>query len=539
MTVDDIQKKINNLYKTSGYMARYGSDVWISAVLCFIFAFLTLYFHYTNMLQVVRSNWDTEHCDPLYIPFAGMINKTGKMSGLEYTASNFSGCINSFLKYVVDVAIQPFQYAIIVIQETVQELIDSVDSFRGAVMELRTYFADTFKKIYGGLSNLTLAIISFVIKIKDSFGKINGILTSSLYMLFGSYMAMQSLFLIILDLIILILIIIAGIIVIYITLAIIYLPIPFVGQGMSAVQVGLALGGALIMISILIPVLLIEHSMLKIMKMSTPPPPKVPGCFSKNTPIEMYDGTFKKIKNIQLSDKLKNGSTVTACILFDASEQHMYKLHQVLVTGEHRVYHPEKKWIKVKDHPDSVHMPLFNEPFVFCLNTDNKMFTIRETVFSDWDDIDENVLEDLRKNCVSAGYLPENFTYADIHTHLDSGFHRETQLTLHNGKSISIVDVEVNDILITGEKVLGVIVIYAHDMDVYKYSFADGKFIYGSQNIHINDPNLGVLNGFQLTKEICEREMCLFHLLTDSKFFIANNIRVNDYNSGIDRYLRE
>jgi hypothetical protein len=29
----------------------------------------------------------------------------------------------------------------------------------------------------------------------------------------------------------------------------------------------------------------------------------------------------------------------------------------------------------------------------------------------------------------------------------------------------------------------------------------------------------------------------LYHLLTDTKFFIANTINVNDYNYGIDAYL--
>ena len=343
-------------------------------------------------------------------------------------------------------------------------------------------------------------------------------------------MALQSLFLIIIDLILLILIIIAA----SCLAAFIATLIPLIG--MAAVPFWQAI--VLVMVAIIIPVVMFEMAMLNIMELSTPPPPSIPGCFSKNSPIEMYDGSLQKIKNIQLGDKLKNGSTVTACILFDATEQHIYKLHQVFVTGEHRVFHPEKKWIKVKEHPDSVYMPLFNEPYVYCLNTDKKIFTIGDTVFSDWDDIDDNVLADLQKNCVSFGYLPEHFTFADIHTHLDSGFHRDTQLTLHNGKTVPIVDIQVNDILITGEKVLGLIIISTHDMDVYMYSFADGKYICGTQNIHIDDPNLGVLNGFQIVKEKCESEMCMFHLLTDSKFFVANNIRVNDYNSGIDKYLR-
>lgn len=538
MSAIDIQKKIEKLYQNSGYMDRYGSDMWTSAIICFIFIFLTFYYHYMNVLKVVKANWETERCNPAYIGFAGIINKPDNMTGLEYTAGNFSDCINSFLKYVVEIAVQPFQYAILVLQDAAEELIASVNSYRSVLKSFRGYVSTLINKIYAGLTNFMVSFIEVVVKTKDSLGKINGILTTSLYTLFGGYMAMQSLFLIIIDMIIMILIIVAMLIVVFIATAICLYCIPFFGAALASPSVISAITTSVIMLAILIPCIMFEMSMLRIMDMSTPPPPGIPGCFTQNTLMEMADGSSQKIKDIQLGDKLKNGSSVTAIILFDATEQNIYKLHEVFVTGEHRVFHPEKKWIKVKDHPDSVYMPLFHEPYVYCLNTDNKMFTIGETIFSDWDDIDENVLADLRENCVSVGYLPENFTFADIHTHLDSGFHRETQLTLHNGKTVPIVDIEVNDILITGEKVLGLIIISAYDMDVYKYSFADGKYIYGSQNIHINDPNLGILNGFKLVKERCEGEMCLFHLLTDSKFFTANNIRVNDYNSGIDRYLR-
>ena len=535
---DEIQKKINKLYQNSGYMVRYGADMWISAILCIVFTVLTVYFYYTNILQVVKSNWEVERCNPIFIPFAGLINKSGtSKSSAEYTISNFTSCMNSFLMYIVEVAIAPIQYAIIFLQESIQEILDSIDSFRGTFSSLRGTVANIIKQIYTGISNLIISMIEFVVKMKDSLAKISGILTTTVFSLFGSYMAMQSLFLIIIDLIILILIIISVIIIVYIAVAIALFVVPVVGPGLASAPTAYAVLGVSIMVAILVPVVMMKRSMMRIMRMSTPPTPSVPGCFAKNTLIEMYDGTVQEIKYINLGDKLKNESIVTACILFDASEQNIYKLHEVFVTGEHRVFHPEKKWIKVKDHPDSLYIPLFNEPVVYCLNTDKKMFTIGDTIFSDWDDIDENVLADLQKNCVSVGYLPDKFTFADIHTHLDSGFHRDTEITLHNGKIVKIVDIKVNDILITGEKVLGLIIISAYDMDVYTYSFAGGKSLCGTENIHINDPILGVMNGFQMDKVRCEGEMCLFHLLTDSKFFIANNIRVNDYNSGIDRYL--
>ena len=39
---ESISKKINKLYSTSGYMAKYGSDVCASVIICFIFLLLTL-----------------------------------------------------------------------------------------------------------------------------------------------------------------------------------------------------------------------------------------------------------------------------------------------------------------------------------------------------------------------------------------------------------------------------------------------------------------------------------------------------------------
>ena len=70
----------------------------------------------------------------------------------------------------------------------------------------------------------------------------------------------------------------------------------------------------------------------------------------------------------------------------------------------------------MKEHPDRRPLPNYSEPFVYCLGTDTKTFTIdnsfgEKQVFSDWDDIDETVIEKLTENCVTKGYIPPHFTY--------------------------------------------------------------------------------------------------------------------------------
>ena len=53
---NDTLLQIKKLYLKSGYMDKHGTDVWVSAILCVVFAFLICYYYYVNVLQVVRTN---------------------------------------------------------------------------------------------------------------------------------------------------------------------------------------------------------------------------------------------------------------------------------------------------------------------------------------------------------------------------------------------------------------------------------------------------------------------------------------------------
>jgi len=537
-----ILNKINNLYRTTGYMGKYGNDVWLSAVICVSFIVFINYYYFANVLQVIKADWPAQRCNPLIAPFAGFIQRPTNMTNLEFTADNFNDCLKGILKNVVLLAVQPLQFAVVIIQDAVNSLVTAYNKLRQMTAGLREQFNDMVKRIYGIINNLLVAFIGYMIKIKDSMLKINGILTTMLYTMFGSYMAISSFFLVIIDFILVILLTIAIIIIVYwIITALLYF-IPFFGVALATPYQIIAIIITLIMISILIPTIWFEVMLLRVMDLSTPPPPGVPGCFAEKTPIDMFDrGEQKLIKDIEVGDILKHGNKVTGIIKFAADEQNIYKLRGIYVTGEHRVFHNKLKWIKVKDHPESVYVPTYNEPFVYCLNTNKKTFLIGDTLFSDWDDIDDEALEDLQKYCVETGYLPKNFTFSCIHKYLDSGFIGDSTVLLNTGANVLIKDVKVNDVLASGDKILGVVKIAAHDLSVYKYSFTDDKTIYGSSNIHVDDKSLGVINCMNVKKELIENqnEPFLYHFLTDSKFVVVNEIRFNDYNSGIDKYLRQ
>lgn len=529
-------------------MDKHGSDVWISVIICIVFSLVISYYYYTNVLEVVRADWPNQRCNPLFIPFAGLIHKPHNQTKLEYTADNFNGCIKSMLKSIVEAAVEPFALTMRILNDACQKLIESFDLLRGLIKDLRNQYSSIIKQIYSGMTNLVISFITFLVKMKDSMSKIHAVLTTAFYSMVGAYLTMQSLFGSIIALIVLILIIIAGIIIALIILYLILYGIPFVGAALAKPVVIKSIIVTLIMISILIPILWFKIELMRAMRLSTPPPPAVPGCFSGETNLEIVskknenDVYYKKIKDINIGDVLKYGGKVTAFIKISAREQNIYNLNNVIVTGEHRVYDKiECKWIKVKEHPDSIYMSEFNEPFVYCLNTSEKCFKINDTIYSDWDDIDENVMNKLKNNCPS---IPIFFKYSDIHSHLDSGFTHNMSIKLNNGNTIPISDVKINDILASGDKVLGIFKIDSNDVNVYKFYFNNGETITGTKNIHIQDSNLGIINCMKENTSVIETfidsmniKEPLYHLLTNTGSFVINNIRVNDYNSGIDTYL--
>ena len=538
-TKPDLFSVLNNLYKKAGYMNKYGSDVWATVILCLIFLIAIFYLVFFNSLEVIKSDWENRKCDPSVMLFAGFINKPADKTNFDFTSENFAQCINSTLEKVSSIIFQPFYLLLNTITILYNGFIESLQYLRKLLNYLRTQFDSITGVIYGGLSNVTVPFINMMVKIKDSMQKVTGILTSALYTLFGSYMTMQSLFLIIIDLIILILIVICCMMIAFI---IIIYSLPFCLGCFGWIPLGILIP---VFLAILAPIILFKIMMDRILAMSTPNTPKMPTCFVGDTLVELNNGLKKKIREIEVGEILKHEIKVTSTLKLCGKDQHLYNLNGVIVTGEHRVFHKEMGWLKVKAHPAAIYLPEQHEEFVYCLNTDKKVFILNETVFSDWDDIDNEVVADLNKYCV---YLPAHFSNTDIHTYLGNGLHPASKIKLEYGIEVELQNIKVKDVLSNGATVKGVIKIAAQDLFIGEYEFIDKqnnikRQLCCSKNIVIEDKVLGKINLMEEAMTVRadkeNQEPYLYHLLTDTGYFTVNNIQIHDYNFGIDAYLEK
>ena len=536
-----IYENINNLYTKKSFIESYGVEICITTFIIIAFILAILYFYVMNNIKPIVADWNNQKCNPAVIPFAGLINNGKDTTPFEFTGQNFTGCVQSILTNITSQAFQPFYYIIKTIIDAFKELADAVNSIRAVLDRFRDSIKDFSQETMSRTLNITMPLVQMIIGIKDMGAKMIGVLSASLFTLMGSYLTMKSLFLFMVDLIIKILIIIAGIIAGLLVIS--FIPI----FGTWAIPVAAA--NIAIMILILIPTIMIKIFMDDVMSLSTADTPAVPSCFAGDTIIKVNDSKDnndctitinKKISTIEVDDVLSDGSVVTGIMKLSSAGQTMYNLDGILVSGEHKVY--DSEFIHVKHHPQSKLLKKpFTEPYLYCLLTSSKRITINDTLFCDWDDIDDNVISKLDKNCVIRGYIPPSFKSEDIHAYLDNGLHKNTKVKLRNGNELTIDMIKVNDILSGGEQVLATVKIDVSKLKggIQDYRLDNNVHISCSNNITINN-YLGGINTFNLygTPILDEpTSLYAYQLLTSTGYFNVNGLIISDYNNGIDRFI--
>lgn len=519
--MDNIYNSINDLYTKLGFLEKYGKDVFISTFIILIFFIIFSYFYVLNRIEPIRANWAKERCNPSVIPFAGIINAPSGVNKMTYATENFNGCVNTILASIIQYALAPFYYVVNVITKTFSILANALQQIRKIFDKIRTSVGDVSNEIYGRSLNTTIPIVQLLINIRDTLGKTQGVLAAGIFSLFGGYLSMKALIASIVQ-------ILFNIVVMLISLIIVLWIVPFT-WGAAAAMTAAALAVA-------VPLGIVSVKSRDIFNISVKGIPKIPRCFDENTELILKDKSIKKIKDLQIGDVLIDGSKITGLMKSSTEDHTFYNLDNIIVTGTHRVYNENEGWILVREHPKSNLILKYDKPIMYCVGTDSKLFTINNTIFGDWDELDNSDIVELYKN--ASHILPSYFMREHIHKYLDGGFIGGTKIELKNKKEINIEDVKVYDILKNGAKVVTTVKLDAKDLiGVYEYYLTD-KVITGGPNLEIVDKDLGQIDTTKINGIKIKSPKYIYNLVTDIGTFYVNNICFCDYNSTTDKYLK-
>ena len=521
-------ENLQKTYEKQNYFDQYGGSVIILIIItCFLIG-VVLYCYAMINAQPIIDDWANQKCKPQYMPIAGFITHPEGVTATEYTAQNFTYCIQNILTDVTGVAVEPLTFIIKALQNAANIVIESLNSIRAMFSKIRSSAQSVAQEILGRIMNIMIPLQQIIISFKDLIGKIQGTMTAGLFTFLGSYYTLKSMMGAIAQFIVSILVAMA------VSIAVLW-AIP-VTWGVAAVQTS-------IFILISIPMIIILSFMSDKMHIKGYKIPKVK-CFDKNTIILMNDGTTKRIQDIIVGDNLANNNIVTGKIVVETKGSTMYILDNIIVSNSHMVKYLDD-WIPVSSHPRAIKHINYEEPYLYCLNTSSKTIVIHNNVFSDWDEIFEEDILNIQKNSLFI-FSERN----DIHKYIDGGFSKTTHIPLANGNVKCIQDICVGDILKNNTYVYGIVEINGSDLSeqyIYKWH---NTIIEGSPNLTLCDKKVGFWSTFYLdenndcldkkqwTKQIkTKKEDKLYHLLTDKQTFYVNNICFYDYNASIDLFL--
>ena len=193
--ITPIFNKINDIYLKTTYLEKYGGSLIFTIFAILIVFFYFIYLNIQNNKEIVKKDWATNRCSPLYMPFAGTIMEPKDMSNMEFTIQNFSQCSETILKDIIQVALAPIEAASILISASVSILTGITTNLMGAIANFRSTGIE--KQTKGVVEKQTMfssTLTKVVTKIRSALKKGEGILSVLFYIFFLAYKAASSVF---------------------------------------------------------------------------------------------------------------------------------------------------------------------------------------------------------------------------------------------------------------------------------------------------------------------------------------------------------
>ena len=213
----------------------------------------------------------------------------------------------------------------------------------------------------------------------------------------------------------------------------------------------------------------------------------------------------------------------------------MFEYCDVIVSGNHNVLDSDGVWKQVRYMNGSKPLEGYYNSYIYCINTTSKTIKINGAVFSDWDDLDEMEIFNIRQLCSTM--IPKYFDRQHIHKYLDGGFIGSTEVELQDGHTIPLDRLKVNDILRFNGRVLGIVKIDASNIKVMRYTIDGRDYITGPNNV-ISDDDVDELTTLHMVgSEISETPRYLYHVITEDGNLMVEGVQFYDYNGSLEYFI--
>ena len=128
----------------------------------------------------IRANWPKYRCNPMYMPLSKNVQE------------DFTYCVQNMQANYMGILLKPINWIIKNLGSMASQVFGSLQKFRKMISFIRDFIASIVGAIMGIFANITIQMQKLSISIKDSVGKMIGVVVTLLYTMDGTVKTMQS-----------------------------------------------------------------------------------------------------------------------------------------------------------------------------------------------------------------------------------------------------------------------------------------------------------------------------------------------------------
>jgi hypothetical protein len=270
---------VHKIYQKRGYFAVHGTDVLVSVLIVVACVTFVTKASYDELLAAVRHDWATERCNPIYMPFAGVIMPVPGQTAWKTTSKNFDYCTQHDISSILKTAIMPLEYIAFVIIATIDLLIKAIAASMAFLASLKFKMSGLFNMTFLKISDIMVPIMVLLYRARDNLAKMNATFVTSLFTAMVVYKITVSGIINVMTIIMNLMLALIGVIGGMFILALILLFNPFTFIGGIVLMATTVVLIAVVLVPAVIIYTMMHTFMAKTFEpfgTSTPPPPEIP-----------------------------------------------------------------------------------------------------------------------------------------------------------------------------------------------------------------------------------------------------------------------
>lgn len=182
-----MNEEIRKIYVRTGYLENDGTNVLLALLIIVVTFSMVGYNSSQAVLKMMQTNWASNKCNPIYMPFAGVVMPIPGVTTFDNAFNNFNYCIQSDLSAVFSAIMLPIEFGLFLTVQCIDAAIYASALVTKLMQMFQSLFGGIFKDLFDKIIDFIVPIVIICLNTRDAMAKINGIMITVIFTIMSVY----------------------------------------------------------------------------------------------------------------------------------------------------------------------------------------------------------------------------------------------------------------------------------------------------------------------------------------------------------------